>query len=137
MGRFVRLDPFVFNETTTDCTTTLIFTFSFFQNKPPAGSIQDALQTKTEEVRILTQRVDQLLGQSIIDSDSIKVLNKENRELRQQIVDKESKIIDLETKVHEQSTLIEKLEKTISVQAERIAALEKNMEELQRLLTRD
>jgi hypothetical protein len=61
------------------------------------------LRDKTEEVRVLTERVNQLVCQALVDSDSIKALNKVNQELRQAIVEKDAII-------HEQAIVIARLD---------------------------
>jgi hypothetical protein len=48
---------------------------------------------RIEEVRILSEKTNELLGQTLMDADSIKHLNGHIRDLRKELADKQLKII--------------------------------------------
>ena len=88
-------------------------------------------------MRILTEKVDELLGQTLLDADSIKSLNAKIRDLRQEHVEKALKILRLEASVDGQKAAMKKQDERIAEQQvamkkqdERIAGLEKALDDL-------
>ena len=81
--------------------------------------------------------MDELLGQTLLDADSIKCLNQKIRDLREEHVQKDLKIVRLEALVDGQTATMQKQDERIAEQKvamkkqdERIAGLEKALDDL-------
>ena len=66
---------------------------------PPPGSIEDELKQKTKEVEKLQIKIDKMTAQQVIDDDSIMILNKENKTLRETVTTQAAKIKEMENQI--------------------------------------